>query len=204
MPWYVTRKVVMQEVANQMDKGLSGILHRRKKAPWTIFPLSIILYELKSHKVMETKIQELEHLDFSTTYFHGYHPRWIFGQHCQRISQNMGYSLMSTTEDEKSGPHFLSSMPDQPKKLHLVRSSFPQERTSSSRRTTPSLEHMSASWRNAPSLECMSASWGISPSLEFMRASWRHKAYPFIPSASDNAHSFALSTWVNCEGLRPC
>lgn len=30
---YVTNKVVMQEVENQLDRGLLGILHKRKKSP---------------------------------------------------------------------------------------------------------------------------------------------------------------------------
>ena len=34
MPQYVTNKVVMQEVENQLDKGLPGTLHRRKETPW--------------------------------------------------------------------------------------------------------------------------------------------------------------------------
>lgn len=41
----VRNKVVMQDVANQLDKGLLRTLHRRKKAPWTIFPLMIELYD---------------------------------------------------------------------------------------------------------------------------------------------------------------
>lgn len=38
MPQYVTNKVVLQEVAYQLDKGFSRVLHRRKKYPWPTFP----------------------------------------------------------------------------------------------------------------------------------------------------------------------
>lgn len=83
-----------------VGKWLWGILQRRKNAPWPIFPLRIILYELKSHKVKTKDIQELDHFHFTIKYFHGYDPRWVVRQHYERIGHNTRYSSMSTTEDD--------------------------------------------------------------------------------------------------------
>jgi len=77
MPQYVTIKVVMQKVENELDTGPLGTLNRRKKAPWPIFPLRIRLYELNIHRTLENKTEELNHLHFITKYFHAYDPRRI-------------------------------------------------------------------------------------------------------------------------------
>lgn len=98
MPRYVTNKVALQEVAYQLRKWLSGVLHGRKKTPWHTFPLRIGLYELKSHKAAKEKIQELDCLHFTVKYFHGYDPRRVCRQHCENIGFTWGYSSMSTTK----------------------------------------------------------------------------------------------------------
>jgi len=97
----VIDKVLMQEVAYQLDKVLLAILHRRKKSPCLTFLLWSKLYELKSHKVVVAKIQELDHLHLKTKYFHGYDLKRVCRQHCESINFNWGYSSMSTTEDKK-------------------------------------------------------------------------------------------------------
>lgn len=101
MPRYVTNKVVLQEVDYQFDKGLSGVLHIRKKAPWPTFPLRIGLYELKIHKAEITEIQEMHRLHFVVKDIHRFDPRRVCKQHCDNISFAWVYSSISTIEDEK-------------------------------------------------------------------------------------------------------
>lgn len=51
MLWYVTNKVILQELAKYLDKGLLGVVHRRMEVSWPTFPLRIGFYELKIHGV---------------------------------------------------------------------------------------------------------------------------------------------------------
>jgi len=94
MPQYVINKVVMQEVENQLDKGLSRTLHRRKYTPWPIFPLRIRLYELKSHMTLAIKTEELNCLHFTTKYFHAFDHRRIGRKHFERIKHHTRYSSL--------------------------------------------------------------------------------------------------------------
>ncbi len=73
----MTNKVVHQEVAYQLNKGLSRLLHKGKKVPWPTFPLRIILYEMKSHKTRDEKIEELDRFHFAVKDFRGYDPRRV-------------------------------------------------------------------------------------------------------------------------------
>lgn len=96
----MTNKVLLQEVAYQLDKGLSVVLHKKKQAPWPTFPLRIRLYEIMSHKVENIEIQELKCLHFAIKDFHGYDPKIVCKKHYERISFNWVCSSISTAEDE--------------------------------------------------------------------------------------------------------
>lgn len=77
MSFFITNKVVIQEVRYQLATGLSGSLHRLKKSLWPILPLQIGSYSYKNLKVVEEDIFELEHLSFGEMGYWRYDPRGI-------------------------------------------------------------------------------------------------------------------------------
>lgn len=98
---YVTNKVVSQDVAYQLNNGLSTQLYRRKKDPWPTLPLCVKLYELKSLKEANFEIRQLNLLHFGMMNFHIYDPRKVCKKNCDKIQYTWPYGLMDIPEDEK-------------------------------------------------------------------------------------------------------
>ena len=91
LPWFVTDKLLLQEVCYQITSNFLKVLTKGKKKPWPTLSLTIGAYIVKDFREVEAEAEQirgffLEPLDYWT-----YDPERIVPTHCKQAKFKWSY-----------------------------------------------------------------------------------------------------------------